>query len=260
MMELHFASQGEGSPFIILHGLFGSLENWTTMARRFAENFRVFAVDQRNHGRSPHAAEMSYPIMAEDLSEFMERQHLASAAVLGHSMGGKTAMQLALSHPEKISKLVVVDIAPKAYPPHHRLIIDALLALDLTAFDDRRKIEAALAGSIPDLAVRQFLLKNLKRDSTGVFRWQLGLQDIKKNYNNLNEGLREDRPFNNPSLFLRGEHSDYVQPTDFPVIQRLFPRAKIETIPGTDHWLHAEAPEAFFRIVQEFLLRSKTSG
>jgi len=259
-MQLHFESVGNGPPLIVLHGLFGSLENWRSMTRRLGESFWVFAVDQRNHGRSSHSAEMSYSLMAEDLHEFMRQQHLESSHILGHSMGGKTAMQFALRFPESVERLVIADMAPKAYRPTQKEMIEALLALDLSKFGSRKEIDLALTGPIPDLAVRQFLLKDLKRNPAGFFGWQMNLRGISDNYDSLTEGITANQPFDKPTLFVRGEKSRYIKPDDFELIHRLFPRAIIHTIEGAGHWLHVEAPEAFLRTVKDFLLPSKTSG
>ena len=168
-MQLHFRSYGDGEPLIILHGLFGSLDNWHSMSVKLAAPFQVFAVDQRNHGASPHSPEMSYPIMADDLEEFLQSQGLARAYVMGHSMGGKTAMQFALRYPHRVERLVVVDIAPRVYSPLHARILEALLALDLASFKTRKQVEDALASAIPELGTRQFLLKNLTRGAEGHF-------------------------------------------------------------------------------------------
>ena len=258
-MQLHFESSGSGPPLIILHGLFGSLENWRSMTRRLSETFSVFALDQRNHGRSPHAAEMSYELMADDLSEFMKQQNLKSAHILGHSMGGKTAMQFALRCPDLVDRLVIADMAPKAYRPTQKEMIAALLALDVSKFNTRKEIDAALASPIPEVAVRQFLLKDLKKNSQGFFDWQMNLRGISDNYDRLTEAITAEQPFDKPTLFLRGEKSRYIKPDDEEMIHQLFPRAGIHTIQGTGHWLHVEAPEAFFRSVKDFLLPPKTS-
>lgn len=186
-MQLHYEEIGHGPPLMILHGLFGSLENWHTISRRLAEHLRVIAVDQRNHGRSPHSPEMNYPLMARDLLELMSRLHLGSTSVLGHSMGGKTAMQFALLHPAQVDKLVVVDISPRSYPPRHDYIFEALLGLKLSAFHTRQEMEAALAPAIPDIATRRFLLKNLGRGPTGEFYWKMNLHELCTNYNRLTE-------------------------------------------------------------------------
>jgi pimeloyl-ACP methyl ester carboxylesterase len=252
-MQLHFQSYGKGAPLIILHGLFGSLENWHSISRNLAADFQVLAVDQRNHGRSPHASEMSYQLMAEDLQELLAAQQLGSVNLLGHSMGGKTAMVFSLTHPDLVNKLVVVDMAPRTYPPQHLEILKALLSLDLRSFKSRAEIESELAPSIPDLATRQFLLKNLKRDSTGGFSWQMNLAAINANYDCLNEAISSQRSFDKPALFIRGERSHYILDEDMPPIRKLFPRTKFCQIPGAGHWVHADKPEPFLRKVREFL-------
>lgn len=252
-MQLHFQSYGQGPPLIILHGLFGSLENWHSISQKLAADFQVFAVDQRNHGRSPHAAEMSYQSMAGDLKEFVTTHQLSAVNLLGHSLGGKVAMFFALNYPDLMEKLVVVDIAPRAYPPHHSEILNALSSLDLPSFKNRKDLETHLAPSIPDLATRQFLLKNVKRDSAGTFYWQMNLAAIHRNYDRLNEALSSQQPFTKPALFISGERSDYIRDEDLASIRKLFPQAAHCKIPGASHWVHADAPEAFLRKVREFL-------
>jgi esterase len=252
-MRLHFREYGRGVPLIILHGLFGSLENWQTISRRLAPHFHVLAVDQRNHGHSPHSGEMNYRLMVEDLCEFMHERSLASAHLLGHSMGGKTAMQFALFHPQKVEKLIVADVSPRAYPPAHEMIFDALLGLDVKSFPTRRQIEDALAPAIPEPAVRGFLLKNLARDPQGVFHWKIPLPDIFRNYVSLSAAVEANLPFEKPALFVRGAESAYVREQDAPAIQRLFPCAEIRTLPGAGHWVHADAPDDFVRAALFFL-------
>lgn len=252
-MQLHFKTYGSGTPLLILHGVFGSLDNWHSISVKLASRFQVFAVDQRNHGSSPHNPEMSYPIMAADLKEFLDSQGLTRAHVLGHSMGGKTAMQFALLFPERVEKLVVVDIAPRAYSPRHEKIFRALLSLDLPAFETRKQIEDALAPAIPDLGTRQFLLKNLARSPGDGFRWKLGLREIYGSYARLSEAVTNDRPCDRPALFIRGEHSDFLQETDLPLIRQLFPQAQLGTIPAAGHLVHVENPDKFLETLTEFL-------
>jgi esterase len=251
-MRLHFREYGQGTPLIILHGLFGSSDNWVTMSQKLSAHFHVFALDQRNHGQSPHSAAMNYDVMAADLSEFMQEHAIERALLLGHSMGGKTAMQFAMLHPEKVERLVVGDIAPRRYPPTHDLIFEALLGLDLTSFHERHEVDKALAANLPDLAVRRFLLKNLARDSKENFHWRFNLSALHQNYSSLNAAIESYRPFDKPVLFIRGGNSDYICEGDLPSIRHLFPRAEISEIPGAGHWVHAEAPEIFFRRVNEF--------
>jgi esterase len=257
-MKLHFRQYGpgHGEPVILLHGLFGSHDNWHTLSQRLAERWRVWAVDQRNHGHSPHAAEMNYPVMADDVARFCRDHALAGVRVVGHSMGGKTAMQFALAHPEAVARLAVVDVAPRAYDAAHSEISAALLSLDLAAFQTRRQVEEALAPSIPELAVRRFLLKNLAHGPDGAFRWKLNLRDIFHNHAALNAAVEADRPFDKPALFLRGDRSDYIRAGDAAGIRRLFPRGEIRTIAGAGHWVHADAPGAFLGALENFLAAS----
>lgn len=252
-MPLHYERYGDGPPLIILHGLFGSLENWRTLSKAFARTFCVFALDQRNHGRSPHSAVFNYPAMVEDLHEFMLEQGLSSSHLLGHSMGGKTVMLFAVTYPHLVDKLIVVDIAPKAYPRGHDDIFAALFSLDPHSLHTRQEAEAALALRIPDQVLRQFLLKNLQRDASGSFHWRIALEAIHQNYEELLKGIEASRPFIKPTLFIRGEISDYIRDQDAIALLSVFPHAQIATIPGAGHWLHAEAPQEFARVVTDFL-------
>ena len=248
-MQLHFKQLGHGEPLVLLHGLFGSSDNWLGVAPKLAEKFHVFAPDLRNHGASPHSDEMDYPLMAADVEEFFSAHNLQNACVLGHSMGGKVAMQLALSFPARVKKLVIVDMAPRAYAPAHEQIFAALLALDLKFFATRSQIEDALAPKIPSLNLRRFLLKNLGRNDDGSFKWKMNLRGIAKNYPRLGEALTSQTPFAQPTQFIRGGKSDYVRATDEAEILKLFPHAIIETIATANHWVHADAPEEFVRLV-----------
>ena len=255
-MQLHFREYGRGFPLLILHGLFGSSGNWQPIARRLEPRFHVLALDLRNHGQSPHSPEMNHRVMAEDVLEFMDSHSLSAAHLLGHSLGGKTAMQTALIEPQRIPKLVVADVSPRAYAPAHNAIFQALLTLDLKRFHTRQEIENALAPDIPDLAVRRFLLKNAARRADGACEWRLGLAEIFRNYPHLNEPVNSERPFGGPALFVRGGESDYVTERDLPGIRRLFPGAQIATIPGASHWIHSDAPDLFTRAVLDFLQSS----
>jgi pimeloyl-ACP methyl ester carboxylesterase len=254
-MQLHFEQSGKGRPLIILHGLFGSLENWRTLSKIFSRSFHVFALDQRNHGRSPHSAKFTYQALADDLHEFMEEQELPSAYILGHSMGGKTAMLFTLTFPDMVDKLVVVDIAPKAYPRGHDDIFDALFSLDLAAIKTRQEADAALAKKIPDLTLRQFLLKNLDRTESGAFQWRIALNEIHQGYSEMIKALAWDgQPFSQPTLFIRGAHSDYIKDSDMLTIKALFPHARMATIANAGHWVHAEATQEFAQTVLDFLI------
>jgi esterase len=252
-MHLHHETYGQGHPLIILHGLLGTQENWRTLSKAFGEQFQVFALDQRNHGRSPHSEVFTYEAMSEDLHDFMQEHQLTSAHVLGHSMGGKVAMRFAITYPDLVDSLVVVDIAPKVYPPGHDDVFAGLYALDLPTLRSRQDADAALAQHLPDLALGQFLLKNLERTESGAFRWRINLDGIRDNYHEMLKGFDLTGTVPKPTLFIKGADSGYIKDDDIVAIRALFPRARLVTIPGTGHWVHAEAPREFARIVTEFL-------
>lgn len=253
-MDLFYKQYGENRPpLVILHGLLGASGNWHTLSRSvFSDVATVYTVDQRNHGRSPHADRFDYPAMAEDVRALIQQEAGGSATVLGHSMGGKTAMQLALTHPDVVDRLIIADMAPRAYPPHHRPLIRALQALDLAAYDSRSAIDDALADDVPAYPIRQFLLKNLDYDD-GRYTWQMNLDVIAEKYDHINAPITSDRTFSKPTLVLRGEHSDYVTEADVQHIRTLFPNAESVTLPGAGHWVHADAPDAFASAVVDFL-------
>lgn len=252
-MRLYYRYEGQGGALIILHGLLGSSDNWRAMSKRLAQQFTVYSLDLRNHGQSPHAAKMNYVIMAEDIREFIQEHGLAHFFLLGHSLGGKVAMQFAATHPNEVEKLVVVDIAPKAYPPSQKVLLAALRALDLTRIGSFSDADTALKPSISEAALRQFLIKNLSRDETGHFRWRIGLNEIAENYDALTAAIAIDPPFEKPACFIRGGRSEFIADEDGALIRWVFPRAKIEIIEGAGHWVQSEAPEEFYRTVVSFL-------
>lgn len=252
-MQLYFKESGQGRAVILLHGLFGSSDNWHPIGLKLAEDFHVFALDQRNHGQSPHSDEMDYPLMARDVDEFMASRGLATAFVVGHSMGGKVAMQFALQYPQRVAKLIVADMAPRAYAPAHEKIFAALLGLDLKFFSTRQQIEDVLAPAISNLVLRRFLLKNLGRDPAGNFFWKINLRGLADNYPQLGKPVSAAAPFAKPALFIRGGKSSYIGTEDGLLIRELFPLAEIETIAEAGHWVHADAAEFFLRLVLRFL-------
>jgi esterase len=252
-MELNFKELGQGPALVILHGLFGSLDNWLTLGRQFAETHTVYLIDQRNHGRSPHADHMDYSAMAADLQEFFSQQGIREATVLGHSMGGKTAMRFALDFPELTEALIVADIAPKTYPSGHDLIFEALCALKPATLRNREQAEEELSLLIDDIGVRLFLLKNLTRSKDGSYQWKMNLPVIERDYANILKGITADFPYMGPVRFIRGALSNYLKDSDWPEIAALFPEADLVDIPGAGHWLHADQPQAFFNAAQEFL-------
>ena len=253
-MKLHFRESGSGKPLIILHGLFGFLDNWQTLAKYLSQHYRVYLVDLRNHGRSPHSPDFNYSLMAADLLEFITDQQIQDAAIMGNSMGGKVAMTFPLQYPEHLSKLIVVDIAPKYYPPHHQDILAGLKALDLKALSTRGEADAALARHIPEEGVRAFLAKNLYRQEDNTFAWRMNLPAIEAHIEEVGEETSAGVPFTKPALFIRGDNSGYIKPEqDGELIRRLFPAASIETIVDAGHWVHAEKPRELFNLVVGFL-------
>lgn len=255
-LRLHAVEIGEGSPVVILHGLFGSARNWGAIARRLAAaGRRVIAADLRNHGDSPHDARMDYVAMAEDVASLIEERGGGRAAVLGHSMGGKVAMVLALTRPALVERLVVVDIAPVAYRATLGAYASALRALPLRPGMRRAEADAALAATVENPAERAFLLQNLVFDAVGAPRWKPNLAAIEANmpliasFPEMPRHARHDGAV----LVLRGERSAYVRPDHHEPTLALFPRAVFVTVPGAGHWVQAEAPEAFLRAVEPFL-------
>jgi len=256
-MRLHYQVQGGGSPLLALHGFLGSLDNWRAMSKRLAQHHRVYTIDLRNHGASPHDPVMNYRVMAEDLRDFFVDHDLSSAHLLGHSMGGKVAMQFALSFPTQVEKLVIVDIAPRAYAPEHRPLLDALLRLPVQTFATYAEIDAALAPSVPDTALRQFLSKNLLRNETGGFRWRIALDAISKNYDQLTQAIETTKPFTKPTLFIRAVRSRFIQDSDNADIRKMFSNAEIVMIADAGHWVHIDAAEGFYQVVTQFLAQAK---
>lgn len=254
---LHFKVIGAGRPLLVLHGLFGSLNNWQTIARALAGDLQVVSLDLRNHGRSFHSAVHTYTAMTKDIADFLARHDLEKVAFLGHSMGGKVAMSFALAFPSVVERLVVVDIAPRAYRPRHDTILEALKTIRIGNIRDRESADRELSPMIPDGRVRQFLLTNLKRNPDGSYRWKMNLEVLMSNYNEMTKGIHADTMYNGPALFVRGGKSDYVRSTDLPHIKRLFPRFTHATIPEAGHWLHADRPQDFLSLVRAFLVTGR---
>ena len=267
-MKLYFRKLGRGEPLVILHGLYGSSDNWFTFGKILSKFYEVYLIDLRNHGRSPRSDEHSYKLMIQDMAELFEQQQLEKAVVMGHSMGGKAAILFALRYPSKVSKLVVVDASPKSYEndPYiadqirlHKSIVAALSNFDVTAVQSREDADKALAKEIPNTRIRLFLLKNLKRDPKGQYFWTLNVKVIAQNLENILNDFDSDlwkgvdTPHNFPALFIKGQLSDYLLESDKSKILELFPNASIKTIPGAGHWVHAEQPELFISVLLKFL-------
>ncbi|TAG60809.1 MAG: alpha/beta fold hydrolase [Runella slithyformis] len=253
-MQLFFRQVGTGQPLIILHGLFGSCDNWLTISKTIADQgFAVYLLDQRNHGRSPQNDDFNYGLMAADLQGFIAEHQLTKPILVGHSMGGKTVMQYAMNYPNTFHKLVVVDMAPKFYPVHHTAILEGLAAVPLATLASRQAVDAILAQYEPNVGVRQFLLKNLYRTDAGAFGWRINLPAITTHIELIGHALQNQRIVSEPTLFMRGQNSDYVLDTDIPDILKLFPKATIDTIAGAGHWVQAEQPEGFVTSLMRFL-------
>jgi esterase len=254
MLKLHHRIKGEGdSVIIMLHGLFGSLENLGGIGRLLADQLCVHSLDLRNHGRSPHHPQMNYQNMATDIINYMNDAGLEKAHLLGHSMGGKTAMQLALSNPERVKSLIVADIAPVHYPPHHDEVFEGLRQVEPAQLQSRQQADELLKNTVPELAVRQFLLKNLVKEGAGGFYWRMNLAAINHNYAHIMAGLHHDQAFSGKVLFIKGGTSDYIKPQYRDHTLLLFPNAEVKVMPNTGHWLHAEKPDLFAAIVKRFL-------
>lgn len=252
-MQLNYLESGQGDRAVfLLHGLFGSASNLTQLANALAADYRVFRVDLRNHGESFHLDSMNLMEMAEDVRRLLKQLGIGSAAFVGHSLGGKVAMQLALRWPECVRHLVVADIAPVAYKPHHNATLAAMCSIDLRALKSRAEADAQLALAEEELGVRQFLLKNLARNDDGGWRWKLNLAAIDRCYDDLRQAPAGE-PFTGPTLFIKGENSAYIQSSHSTAMQRQFPAHQLSVINGTGHWLHAEKPAAFNALVSEFL-------
>lgn len=248
-MKLEFKKMGSGEPLVILHGLFGSSDNWQTLGRQFAENFTVYLVDQRNHGHSPHSDEFSYEIMADDLSTLFSDEGIAKAIIIGHSMGGKTAMRFAQIYPDKLEKLIVVDMGIKSYTSEHDDIIAAFHALDLPNLESRKDAETEMEKLIPNFTVRQFLLKNLYRKTKTEFAWRVNFPVMEEKMDEILAAL-PNGVFDKPTLFIYGTKSNYITEDDFDAIRSVFPKAEFASLP-TGHWIHAEDPEGFYKIVMK---------
>lgn len=251
---LYHRQAGQGAPLILLHGLFGSLENLSGLARIFAATHTVYSVDLPDHGRSPHTDHSDLATMVDGVLQWMDGQDVSSAIVVGHSLGGKVAMELALRQPDRVAQLVVLDASPSAYENRHGAVFEGLLSVPLDSIQSRGEADAALQNRIADTAVRGFLLKNLVRDGER-FRWRINLEGLYRGYNELLVENSEGR-FAGPTLFVRAGQSDYIEPGAAPELQRRFPEAILETVEQAGHWLHAEQPEVVGRIIADFLQKS----
>lgn len=252
-MLLHSNILGEGKPFIILHGFLGMSDNWKTLGNQFAEDFQVHLVDQRNHGRSFHDNAFYYEALAEDLKYYFDYHNIKDAILLGHSMGGKTAMLFSTLYPELVSNLIVADISPRFYPIHHDAILEGLNSSDFSTLKSRGQADKQLANYVSDLGTRQFLLKNLYWVEKGQLGIRLNLQALTDNVSEVGEALPLHAKFEEDTLFLRGDKSEYIGNQDEALIKNHFPKANIITISNAGHWLHAENPKEFYDAVTNFV-------
>jgi pimeloyl-ACP methyl ester carboxylesterase len=257
-MKLFYRKTGSGNPILFLHGLFGSADNWVSIAAGLRDAGQIYLLDLRNHGRSPHSNTFDYTVMVEDVYEFLGDLNLRQVTMVGHSMGGMITMQFALSYPHRINKLVVIDIAPRSYPIHHRNIVDGLLSIDINRLKSREEADDQLSRFVDQPRVRQFLLKNLYRNTGGKFGWRLNLRVIAQNLSMLGMGIDSMKTCDNSCLFIRAALSDFIRDADETSIKKLFPRAGIVTVEDTTHWLLAENPAAVTAIIKSFLNENKS--
>lgn len=251
---LHSRIEGEGKPLLIIHGFLGTSDNWKTLAGQYAQNgYQVHAIDLRNHGKSFHSDDFTYELMVADVVEYCTANNITKADIIGHSMGGKVAMFLAVNYPQKVDRLIVADIGPKYYAPHHQDILAGLNAVDFSAKPTRNDVEEALSEYIDDFGTRQFLMKNLYWKEPGQLDFRFNLPVFNEKIDNIGEALQEDAVFTGPTLFLRGDKSRYIKDEDIAGIKKHFPQAEIKDIKNSGHWLHAENPQDFMAETLAFL-------
>lgn len=251
---LYSKIEGEGRPFIIMHGFLGMSDNWKTLGTQFAsEGYQVHMLDLRNHGRSFHSDEFNYDVMVQDVYEYCLENNLGTVDMLGHSMGGKVAMFFAVKYPEKVDRLIVADIGPKYYRPHHQDILAGLNAVDFSQKPERSEVEQILKKYVEDFGTRQFLMKSLYWKEPGQLAFRFNLEVFNKQIENIGEALSEDAIYDKLTLFIKGGNSNYIKDEDIDNIKHHFPKAKIEVIENAGHWLHAENPKDFYQKTISFL-------
>ena len=252
-MELNHKVFGSGDPVIILHGLFGMLDNWQSIAKKLAADYMVYIVDQRNHGRSPRMDTHSYPDMAEDLATFMESNWIHSAHIVGHSMGGKTAMQLAMDHPDLVETLTVIDISPTISTRGHDEVFAALNSVDIAHLEKRSEAAESIAQHLDQEGVKQFLLKNLSRKKEGGYDWKMNLSVLESEYPNILAPISGSTSYDDPVLFIKGGKSKHIVEADFELMRELFPNYQLKDIPHAGHWVHADAPAETLELIKSFI-------
>lgn len=257
-MDLSFRKFGNGTPLIILHGLYGSGENWLTIGKKLAEYFEVYLIDQRNHGNSPHDNAHNYQAMADDLLQFFETHKIDKANIIGHSMGGKTAIFFTQFFSEKINKLIIVDISPRSYTnteesKEHYKILESLQKINFKICKNYNDIDKQLSSSLKDNRLRSFLLKNIKREGKGCFSWKINIPVLIKELPSIFVGINENQIIENQTLFIKGALSNHIPENDFALIKKIFKNSEIKIINSAGHWAHAEQPKEFLKIVMGFL-------
>lgn len=254
LLPLNFKIVGQGTPIIILHGLFGMLDNWMNIAKKFeAKGYMAILIDQRDHGRSPHTSSFTYPDLANDLYHFMESNWIHQAVLIGHSMGGKTGLEFVKEYESMVSKFIVVDMGIKRYTPHHDEVFKALYAIDIENLNNREEAHQIMAKNLDDEGTIQFLMKNLTRNKDGGYEWKMNLPLLHKNYQNILASIEYTHPCYAETLFVRGGRSHYIKDQDWPEISLVFPNAKLTTIQNAGHWVHADQPVELFDTIIDFI-------
>lgn len=252
-MKLFYRKLGEGSPIIILHGLFGSGDNWFTFSKKLSDSYTIYLPDLRNHGNSPHDYVHDYPSMVEDLFEFIQEHNIINPVIIGHSMGGKIAMRYSINNPELVKKIIIVDIAPRVYKLKTKHILDALISIDLTKIKSRLEAEKILEEKIKNRDIRLFILKNLFRKEDMTFSWKLNLEVLRDNLEIIGGNFNDKERFEKKALFFRGEKSNYIQKEDYDLIYKMFPKSEIVTVPNAGHWVQNNNLEFIYNKTKEFL-------
>lgn len=252
MLTLNYKVFGEGDPVIILHGLFGMLDNWQSFAKKMADDYKVFILDQRNHGKSPHTTSHSYGEMADDIVGFIKEHKLTKVKLIGHSMGGKTIIDMAVRYPQFIDRMAVIDMGVKTYTGGHEEIIEALLSVDFNKLKSRKEIDQSISDMIPDTGVRMFLLKNVDRNKEDGYSWKMNLETLVKDYPKLQQGYEDISVSKVETLFVKGGKSRYILEEDYALIKSKFTNSDIRTIEDAGHWVHAEKPNELFEMIKGY--------
>lgn len=252
-MKLFYRESGEGKPLVILHGLFGSSDNWMSVTKELALKYKVYVLDARNHGQSPHGDIHTYETMAADLKEFIDDHKIEKPILIGHSMGGKTIMRFASEYKNSAEKLIVVDISPRFYGRHHQDILAGLNAINFETLQSRNEADVILSNYVGDIGVRMFLLKSLYRTSEGKFQWRINLPVLDSQIDNIGAALPADARIDTPTLFIRGNESGYIEDKDVAIIEQHFSHYKLETVMGASHFVHAEKPKEVIELIENFI-------